>query len=66
MPGHSLIKNIFTLFEDDSKKDIAKKMVYYVQDLAQISSDGLKEDEKLTFIQRSQEIMNELSKFALK
>jgi len=65
-PAHSLIKNIYSLWQHDDKKETAKKMVYYVQDLAQLSSEGLSDTQKTFFIKRSQEVLEELSKFATK
>lgn len=64
-PSHQLIKNAFKLWDKGEKKDLATKMVHYVQDLATISSEGLSLEEKQKFVNRSQELVQELSNLAL-
>jgi molecular chaperone HtpG len=64
-PSNPLIKNAFKLWSKEDKKELAKKLCFYVQDLATISGEGLKEDEKEGFISRSQDLMSELSNLAL-
>jgi molecular chaperone HtpG len=60
-PSSSLIQNAYKLWEKGDKKDLAEKIAFYVQDLATISSEGLKGEEKDKFVTRSQEILQELS-----
>ncbi len=64
-PAHSLIQNAYKLFESNDKKELASKIVHHVQDLAMISSDGLDQEKKSDFVKRSQEIIQELSGFAI-
>jgi molecular chaperone HtpG len=64
-PANALIQNAYKLWNSEGKKDLAKKICFYVQDLAQISGEGLKDNEKAAFINRSQELMSELSKLAI-
>ncbi len=64
-PSHPLIKNAFSLWNKGEKKDLAEKMVHYVQDMATISSEGLSIDEKEKFVSRSQDLIQELSNLAL-
>ncbi|MCB9091156.1 MAG: molecular chaperone HtpG [Halobacteriovoraceae bacterium] len=64
-PNHSLIKNAFHLWEKEDKKEIAKKIVKHVEDLASISTESLDMNAKKNFVQRSQDIMEELSRIAL-
>ena len=63
-PQNALIKNAFKLWEGD-KKDLARKLGIHVMDLAAISSEGLKPEEKENFVKRSQDILSELSNLAL-
>lgn len=64
-PSHPLIKNAFKLWDKGEKKELATKMVHYVQDLAMISSEGLSQGEKEKFVTRSQDLVQELSNLAL-
>jgi molecular chaperone HtpG len=52
------------LWEKD-KKDLAKKLVTHVQDLATLSSEGLAAENKEAFVARSQSLIQELSGFAI-
>jgi molecular chaperone HtpG len=63
-PTHPLVMNAFKLWEND-KKDLAKKLVTHVQDLATLSSEGLASENKEAFVTRSQTLIEELSGFAL-
>lgn len=63
-PTHPLVQNAFKLWEND-KKDLARKLVTHVQDLATLSSEGLASDNKEAFVTRSQALIQELSGFAV-
>ena len=62
-PNNGLIQNALKL--QGKNDDLAKKICLHVEDLANISSEGLKADERETFVQRSQELIQELSNLAL-
>lgn len=66
-PNNALVKNAYKLWDkkDDKNKDLAKKIAFYIKDLADISSGGLKEEEKSNFVTRSEELISELSNLAL-
>jgi molecular chaperone HtpG len=64
-PSHALIKNAFKIYEKGTNQDLAKKICHHVQDLATLSSEGLKAEEKEKFVLRSQELMGELSNLAI-
>lgn len=64
-PASSLVQNVFKLWGKDDKKDLAKKLVFHIQDLAQISGEGLGDDERAQFVTRSQELVSELTQIAL-
>ncbi len=64
-PTHNLVKNAFKLAETKDKKELATKICHHIQDLAAISGEGLKDNEKKLFVQRSQELVSELSNLAL-
>ncbi len=64
-PSHGLVKNAFTLAEKGEKKELANKLCYYIQDLAAISGEGLNDDQRKAFVERSQDLMSELSNLAL-
>jgi len=64
-PHHPLIKNAMTLWNDGKNKELAHKICYYVQDLAQISSEGLNAEAKEAFVTRSQNLIQELTGLAI-
>jgi molecular chaperone HtpG len=68
-PNSPLVKNALKLWQCDSdhqKKMLAEKICFHVQDLATISSVGFKNnEEKDQFILRSQDLIQELSQFAI-
>ncbi len=64
-PSNDLIKNALKIWDKGEKKDLAEKICFHVQDLAQISSEGLENKEKELFVKRSQELISELSNLAL-
>lgn len=63
-PGNGLIKNALSLSEKGNDK-LVNKICHYVKDLANISSEGLDKEEKDNFVQRSQELMQELTDMAI-
>jgi len=64
-PSNTLIKNAMKLWENSEKKDLAKEICHHVQDLATLSGQGLNGEEKEKFVNRSQHLIEELSKLAL-
>jgi molecular chaperone HtpG len=64
-PTHPLVQNAWKLWEGGLKKDLAKKLVTHVQDLATLSSEGLTAENKEAFVARSNALVQELSGFAL-
>lgn len=63
---NSLVVNALKLSETPDKRNLAEKICHHVQDLATISSVGFKNnEEKDQFILRSQDLIQELSQFAL-
>lgn len=66
-PNNPLVKNAFKLWGkgEDKNKALAKKIALHIQDLASISGEGLSEKEKDSFVNRSQELVRELTDLAL-
>lgn len=62
-PKNPLIQNALKLWEKGEKKDLASKICHHVQDLASISSEGLAPEEKEKFVLRSQDLVQEMSKY---
>lgn len=60
-PGNPLIQNALKLHEKGDKKDLVERLVHYVGDLASISSEGLKNEDKEQFVVRSQQLIEELT-----
>ena len=64
-PSNPLIQNAFKLHEKGEKNELVEKICHYVEDLAYISSEGLKVEQRDRFVQRSQELMSTLTNLAL-
>jgi len=64
-PGHNLVKNVSKLWAKTETKDLARKLAQHVQDLATLSGEGLKDEDKQQFVSRSQDLIGELSNLAL-
>jgi molecular chaperone HtpG len=64
-PQNQLIKNAIKIWEKGEKKELAEKIVHYVQDMAMISSEGLTSEEKQKFVSRSQNLVQDLSQYIL-
>ncbi len=64
-PSHALVKNAFKLSESADKKELADKLCYHIQDLAAISGEGLNDEQRKSFVSRSQDLMSELTNLAL-
>lgn len=62
-PNNALIKNAFKIWEKGEKKELAQKICHHVQDLASISSEGLSPEDKEKFVNRSQDLVQELSQY---
>ena len=62
-PGNILVKNALKIWEKGEKKDLAEKIAHHVQDLATLSSEGLSSEDKEKFVNRSQNLVQELSQF---
>lgn len=63
-PANPLIQNALKLSEK-GKNDLVKKICHHVEDLAHISSEGLKHEDREAFVHRSQALIEELSNLAL-
>jgi molecular chaperone HtpG len=64
-PKSNLVVNAFKLWDTNKNKDLAKKMVHHVQDLANISGEGMDDKERAAFVTRSQDLISELSSIAI-
>lgn len=60
-PGNPLIQNALKLHEEGKHGALVEKLVHYVEDLASISSEGLKNEDKEQFVMRSQSLIQELT-----
>ncbi|HAZ14277.1 MAG: hypothetical protein A2X86_18805 [Bdellovibrionales bacterium GWA2_49_15] len=64
-PNNALIQNAFKIHEKGGRPDLVKKLCHLVEDLASISSEGLKQEEREIFVKRSQELVQDLTSYAL-
>ncbi len=64
-PSSPLIQNALKIHEKGGNDQLVEKICHHVEDLALISSEGLKPDEKEIFITRTQDLMQELTTLAL-
>jgi molecular chaperone HtpG len=60
-PSNALIQNALKLHEKGSNEQLVEKLVHYVGDLASISSEGLKNEDKEQFVERSQQLIQDLT-----
>jgi molecular chaperone HtpG len=63
-PGSPIIQNALKLHEKGNN-ELVKKICHHVEDLAHISSEGLKHEDREAFVNRTQELMQELTNLAL-
>jgi len=63
-PSSPLIQNALKLHEKGNDQ-LVKKLCHHVEDLAHISSEGLKHEDREAFVLRTQELMQELTNLAL-
>ena len=64
-PSNELIKNALAIHEKGKNEELVNKLCHYVEDLANISSEGLKNEDRDNFVKRSQELLKELTTLAL-
>jgi molecular chaperone HtpG len=64
-PTNPLIQNALKLHEKGGQEQLVEKLCHHVQDLATISSEGLKTEEKDQFVARSQSLIQDLSSLVL-
>lgn len=64
-PANPLIQNALKLHEKGHKNDLVKKICHHVEDLAHISSEGLRLEDREAFVVRTQDLIEELTNLAL-
>lgn len=64
-PANPLIQNALKLHERGDREALVEKICRHTFDLASISSEGLKNDERDVFVRRSQDLIQELTNMAL-
>jgi len=64
-PANPLIQNALKMHEKGNHEGLVNKLCHHVQDLAHISSGGLGNEERDSFVKRSQELLKELTNLAL-
>ena len=64
-PSNPLILNALKISQKENKQELVEKICHYVEDLAYISSEGLKVENRDAFVKRSQELISDLTTLAL-
>ncbi|MDD0852206.1 molecular chaperone HtpG [Halobacteriovorax sp. GB3] len=64
-PGNPLVRNALKIHQSGKNEALVEKICKHVEDMATISSEGLKPEEKDLFITRTQDLMQELTNLAL-
>ncbi len=59
--NNPLIKNALRLSEDEQQRPLVEKLCQHVEDLAMISSEGLSDENRESFVKRSQELIEQLT-----
>lgn len=60
-PANPLIQNALKIHESGKNEALVKKLCHHIEDLAKISSAGLEHDDKEHFVQRSQDLIKDLT-----
>jgi molecular chaperone HtpG len=60
-PNNTLIQNALRLHEKGENAPLVEKLCHHVEDLASISSEGLKQEDKEGFVIRTQNLIQELT-----
>ncbi|PIP94493.1 MAG: molecular chaperone HtpG [Bdellovibrio sp. CG12_big_fil_rev_8_21_14_0_65_39_13] len=60
-PGNPLIINALKLNQSEKNRPLVEKIVHHVEDLANISSEGLKSEDREMFVKRTQDLIQELT-----
>ena len=60
-PNNPLIQNALRIHEKGNQNELVEKLCHHVEDIASISSEGLKSEEKEAFLKRTQDLMQELT-----
>jgi len=60
-PNNALIQNALRIHEKGENNTLVERLVHYVGDLASISSEGLKNEDKEQFVERSQQLIQDLT-----
>ncbi|MCP4911543.1 MAG: molecular chaperone HtpG [Oligoflexia bacterium] len=64
-PNNSLIKSAMAIHEKGNNEGLVDRLCHHVEDLALISSEGLANENKEDFVQRTQDLVNELSQMVI-
>ncbi len=64
-PNNLLIQNALKISQRNNREELVRKICHHVEDLATIASTGLKNEDKESFVVRSQELIQELTSLAL-
>ncbi|EQC44618.1 Hsp90 protein [Bacteriovorax sp. BSW11_IV] len=64
-PLNPLVRNALKIHESGKNEALVEKLCKHVEDMATISSEGLKAEQKDLFIERTQSLMQELTSIAL-
>ncbi|MBK22742.1 MAG: molecular chaperone HtpG [Halobacteriovorax sp.] len=64
-PSNALIQNALKIHEKGNNTELVDKICHHVEDLATISSEGLKNEDKDLFVKRSTDLIQELTNLAL-
>ena len=64
-PNNPLIQNVLKISENKKNKGLVEKLCFHLEDLALMSSEGLKQEDRERFICRGQELMKELTDLVL-
>ncbi len=60
-PANGLIKNALALHEKGGNEQLVERLCHHVEDLALISSEGLQETDREKFVNRSQQLIEDLT-----
>ena len=64
-PSNPLVMNALKIHEKGTHPELVEKLCHHIEDMAQVSSEGLTETNKQSFLKNTQDLIKSLSEFAV-
>lgn len=64
-PANPIVMNALKLHEKGTNPELVERLCHHIEDMAQVSSDGLNEKNKQSFLKNTQDLIKTLSELAI-